>query len=54
MFGNNNYKCEFGITMDERIADGFYFIKSIKLMQYILDNPKILEEAVNEKVTLPE
>lgn len=46
----SKYFCELGISMDERIADGFYFIKSIKLMQYILDNPTLLERSINEKV----
>ena len=50
--GKKKYYCEFGVTIDERIADGFYFIKSIKLMQYILDNPELLEGAVNEKVQI--
>lgn len=33
-----------GITIDERIADGFYFAKSLKLLEYFFENPKILEE----------
>ena len=44
--------CDFGITLDERIADGFYFIKSVKLLQYILDNPKLLEGKANEKIEI--
>lgn len=48
------YFCEFGITIDERIADGFYFIKSIKLIEYLFNNPKLLEESVNEKVEIEE
>ncbi len=44
------YYCELGISMDERIADGFYFIKSIKLMQYILNNPNLLDGDVSAKV----
>lgn len=35
---------EIGITIDERIADGFYFAKSLKLLEYFLENPKTLEE----------
>ena len=46
------YFCEFGITIDERIADGFYFIKSIKLIEYLLSNPEILEEKISEKVEI--
>ena len=47
---NTKYYCEFGITMDERVADGFYFIKSIHLMQYLLNNPELLEESASKKV----
>lgn len=36
-----------GATVDERIADGFYFAKSIKLVEEILQNPEILEKPVN-------
>lgn len=48
------YYCEFGITMDERIADGYYFVKSIHLMQYILNNPKLLEDNASEIVKYEE
>ena len=46
------YYCDFGITMDERIADGFYFIKSIHLMQHILDNPELLEDKVSSLIEI--
>ena len=42
--------CDFGVNMDERIADGYYFAKSIKLLEYILDNPKLLEEKADERI----
>ncbi len=41
---------ELGFTVDERIADGFYFSKSIKLLQYLLQNPELLERPLNEKL----
>lgn len=44
--------CEFGINIDERIADGFYFAKSIKYLQYIFDNPELLEHDASEKITI--
>jgi len=44
--------CEFGANIDERIADGLYFAKSIQLVQYILDNPELLEDAANTKVEM--
>ena len=42
--------CEFGINLDERIADGFYFIKSVKLLEEIFKNPEKLEETVISKI----
>lgn len=42
--------CEFGINLDERIADGYYFAKSVKLLQMFLDNPKLLEDDISEKI----
>ena len=42
--------CDFGITLDERIADGVYMIKSINMMQHIFNNPKTLEDKVNKKI----
>lgn len=46
--------CEFGINFDERIADGYYFAKSVKLIQYIFDNPEILEERMDKKIDIKE
>lgn len=34
---------DIGITLDERIADGYYFAKTIKLLKYLLKNPELLE-----------
>lgn len=42
--------CEFGVNIDERIADGYYFVKSIKVLQNLLDNPKLLEDRIDEKI----
>lgn len=46
--------CEFGINLDERIADGYYFAKSVQLLQYIFDNPYLLEEDVSNKIKVNE
>ncbi len=46
--------CEFGINLDERIADGYYMAKSVKLLQYIFDNPELLEEDASTKLDLGE
>jgi len=48
------YYCEFGVTLDERVADGFYMIKSLKLMEYILKNPELLEGCASEKIEIEE
>lgn len=44
--------CEFGITLDERIADGFYFAKSCRLIQHILLHPELLEERADAKIDI--
>ncbi|MBR6690138.1 MAG: 2-oxo acid dehydrogenase subunit E2 [Bacilli bacterium] len=46
--------CEFGINLDERIADGYYFAKSVQLLQYIFDNPELLEEDASTKIKVNE
>ncbi|NLD19427.1 MAG: 2-oxo acid dehydrogenase subunit E2 [Clostridiales bacterium] len=38
-----------GATVDERIADGFYFAKSIRLLEKILANPEDLEKPIKEE-----
>lgn len=40
----------FGITLDERIADGFYFAKSVNLLKRILARPVLLENPIKEVV----
>ncbi len=45
--------CPWGMAFDERVADGFYLIKSIEMLQYLFDNPELLEEKANEKIELP-
>lgn len=47
---NGRYIVDIAATLDERIASGFYFSKSIKLVQYILDNPKLLEDELSSKI----
>ena len=39
---------EIGATLDERIADGFYFAKSLKLIEYIFAHPEMLDKPLNE------
>lgn len=42
---------ELGITIDERLADGYYYAKSIKLLKYLLQHPELLEKNANEEIT---
>jgi len=46
--------CEFGINFDERVADGYYFAKSIKYIQYIFDHPELLEERADTVINIEE
>jgi hypothetical protein len=39
---------DFGATLDERIADGFYFVRSLKLLKYIFANPELLDKPMGE------
>lgn len=41
---------DISFTLDERIADGFYFAKSVKLLEYIISNPKLLDEIVSKEI----
>ena len=38
---------ELGITIDERIADGYYYSKTVRYMRAIFANPEILEQPFN-------
>jgi hypothetical protein len=50
--GNNSLRdfIELGMTIDERISDGFYFAQSIKLLKYLINNPALLEGPFKEEV----
>lgn len=39
---------DFGATLDERIADGFYFARSLKLVKHIFQNPELLDRPLGE------
>lgn len=41
---------DLGLTVDERIADGYYFSKTVRLLRKLLENPELLELSLNEKV----
>ncbi len=35
---------DLGMTIDERIADGYYYAKTIRLLKKLLENPALLEQ----------
>lgn len=37
-----------GATLDERIGDGFYFARSLKLIKYIFAHPELLDRPLDE------
>ena len=39
---------DYGATLDERIADGFYFARSLKLIKHIFDHPEMLDQPIGE------
>ena len=39
-----------GITLDERIADGFYFGRSWKIVQHLLAHPELLDRPLKEEI----
>jgi len=41
---------DLGLTIDERLADGYYYSKTIRLLKKLLEEPELLERPLNEKV----
>lgn len=41
---------DIGLTLDERLADGYYYSKTIKLFKYLLEHPELLELDLNKEV----
>lgn len=41
---------EIGATVDERIADGFYFSKSVEILRNAAKNPEVLFEPLDSKI----
>ncbi|MEA4964519.1 MAG: 2-oxo acid dehydrogenase subunit E2 [Oscillospiraceae bacterium] len=40
---------DLGLTIDERIADGYYYSKTVKLLRHLLENPELLERPACEE-----
>ena len=41
---------ELGLTIDERLADGYYYSKSVRLLKHLLEHPEELEKPMKEEV----
>ena len=41
---------DLGLTIDERLADGYYYSKSVHLLKYLLEHPWELEKPMSEEV----
>ena len=41
---------DLGLTIDERIADGYYYSRTVQLMKKLLENPELLEKPLCEEV----
>lgn len=41
---------DLGFTIDERLADGYYYAKTMRLLKKLLENPELLELPLSEKV----
>lgn len=39
-----------GLTIDERIADGYYYSRTVQLLKKLLENPELLEKPLQEEV----
>ncbi len=41
---------DLGLTIDERIADGYYYSKTVRLLRKLLENPELLEAPLSQEV----
>lgn len=41
---------DLGITIDERVADGYYYSKTVRLIRKLLENPELLEKPLAEEI----
>ena len=41
---------DIGLTIDERISDGFYCSRAVRLLKLLLENPELLEQPLEAKV----
>lgn len=50
--GNETFKdsVELNLIIDERIADGYYYSRTVQLMKKLLENPELLDRPLSEEV----
>ena len=41
---------DLGLTIDERLADGYYYSKTVRLLHKLLENPELLEQPLSAEV----
>ena len=41
---------DIGLTIDERLADGYYYSKTVQLLKTLLENPQLLDRPLAEEV----
>ena len=41
---------DLGLTIDERLADGYYYSKTIRLLKKLLENPELLETPAAQEI----
>ncbi len=46
----NRHQVDCGFIIDERVADGYYYAKTIKLFKFLIENPELLDRPLNEKL----
>ena len=51
---NGKYIMNFGATLDERIADGFYFCKALKAIEYLFAHPELMMDAASDSFEIPD
>ncbi len=51
---NGKYMMNLGITLDERIADGFYFCRALKAIEYLFSHPELMMEPASKHFEIPD
>lgn len=51
---NGKYMMNLGATLDERIADGFYFCRALKAIEYLFSHPELMMEGASKHFEIPE